>query len=554
VNDSTLDKIDPARANWLNLLPPLKGKTVLILGNINHHIFESLRRCGCSSISCIDKEGMKTKPPELRIVKNDSASGENEKFDFCIVGQSDSFSIFNNFFKKSFEHSFNVLNPNGIILLGCYNTCFIKKYKRRYVRMLKDAGYSGISSFICTPSFDNPLNIYPFPYYKVTNQKIFNFFLKDYFRIKGIKILIKDFIKYFVFKARCIIKPPCGLLFLSKKNKDPLLKTEFDDFFNSKQEEPNHDSADLPSFTTWHSKPFVAKHIGLFYKSSKDEKQLKFVIKKSNYKQNRTDIIIQEHNVLKFLFDHKSFFDNNNIALPEPVFAQEDSGGVIITAESAVLGQQLNEIGVMWHYNIEKYKKILNGFVKCQILIQQYLSKNFIDKSPIIPDILFKNHLDIDFDSYKDASRIQEYTKHVQHGDYTAVNLYYDKSNIKFGIIDWEWLSSGFPPIFDLFHFFLSIEFLNGATKQSDLFSNYFHSFMLTYFRKNWFSDLIKENVLIYCRTLNIPNDKIFNYFMDFLLILHNKYFLYYHATNYVELHKKMIRYSIKNKSEFIFF
>ena len=127
------------------------------------------------------------------------------------------------------------------------------------------------------------------------------------------------------------------------------------------------------------------------------------------------------------------------------------------------------------------------------------------------------------------------------------MNLYYDDTTGTCGIIDWDGLSSGLPPLFDLFRYFISIRLIYD-TKRQDIFI----SFIETYFTENMFSTFVKEAFCKYCQHFDLDKKHIYQYLMDSLLFLYNHYLLMFPPNRFVDLYQRMLCYSLKNQQKFV--
>ena len=527
------EKVNPAKTNWLNLLPSLKGKSVLVYASSTHHSMEALQRCGCRLITCIDAENRQPDLTNVRAVGNENVL-EKDAFDICIVNASDEFPGYGDTIQKRIKQSFRVLNARGILLLGFQNQCFLQKNRTRVFKMLKATGFFPRNCFLCIPSFDQPFSIFPFLSNNDGHQKaIFTSFGEECFRTRTVKAYIKDVAKYLAFKTQGTITPPWGLAFIASKNSNTLIQTELEDFLYSAGNGSQLLSAENIFYTEWQTKTFTGKQVGLIHQMEKRSKKLKLIAKKSNFQYHMSNIQ-KEHEFLILLNNHKSFFDKNRIVLPEPIYCRDNGSGRILTIELAVPGRPLHSKYINREKKNGGNEKVINRFIEIQGMIQTYLSENLLIHLPEVPLGFYENRLGLEWGYFSDPSRIEEYRKYVQHGDYTAVNLYYDNANDTLGIIDWDGLSSGLPPIFDLFRFFLSIGFLSNSDEQTEYFTDYFILFIRIYFKNNSFSAFVREAIIAHCTRFGFKKEEIFRYFMNFLLFLYNRYLLLFPPNKFV--------------------
>ncbi|MBT3386582.1 MAG: hypothetical protein HN417_01480 [Desulfobacula sp.] len=522
------ETIDPSQAAWLSLLPGLEDKVVCIIGDDTYNLVEILKRCGCHHVECIGLEPLVIS--DLRI----------GLYDISVILPDRLSSI-----KALAKILIRSLRPDGILLIGTSNTLSVKMVDMKLSRSLEKVGFNSIEPFICTPSFNNPLDIFPVGKNDDFNKIVFRQFRDKCFLNRNIKSLVKDAIKYLLFITRGWINPSFGMLLICRKR-----KTGYWDFQELLETKCLGRRAELHKrrfLITWHSKHFVGKHVGLAYQIQNKKEPLEIVIKKSNFSYHRAGALNEEHTHLKTFCEHEAFFNETGIAIPKPVCKKESKGLNILTVETAVMGTPLKKLGLNKQVNFKQYQTIVDGLINCQINFQVYFSKVLDKNCRTVPDICFENSAGFECDLYEDISRISDYQRFAQHGDYTDVNLFYQFDTKRYGIIDWEWFSRGLPPLFDLFHFFLSI----GFTRQDSSYQNELTSFADTFFSKNWFSDYIEKKVMEYIDRFKLEIDSVYPFFMDFLLFLHNKYYLFYNFPFYLNLHRKMIVHAVNNKETF---
>lgn len=543
------EKFDLARTNWLNLLPSLKGKAVFVYASGMHHWMEALKRCGCRSITCYDEENQLLDQKSIKTVKNEETVEKNA-YDICILNVPETSHKNGTTLKNRIELSFKILNSGGILLLGFPNSWFVKKNKVMVKKMLQSSGFFHHNCSLCIPSFDLPLSILPFSLDTINQKTVFQSLAKDCFRIRSIKTSVKDLIKYVFIKTQGVINPSMGLLFIATKNKNTVVQNELDHFFSSVAGKFSYLDIGRPHYTEWRSKSFVGKKVGMIYEVNNQHRMPRLVAKRLNYQYHTFDIK-REYKVLTLLNQHNSFFLEKRIMLPDSVYCQDNGSGRVLTIESAVPGQSLHENFSRRKKDFRNKEKIINGFVERQEMIQQYLSENLLDNFPETPITFYENRLELKWEPFSDLSRLEKYKKIVQHGDYTVLNLYYDKTEDTFGIIDWDGASSGLPPIFDLFRFFLSIGFSQNSDDHS-FFEDYFTAFVRVYFEYNPFSEFVKKTIVAQCIRVGFEKDKIFQYFLDFLLFLYNQYRLLYPPNEFINLYRRMLEYSLEHQKEFI--
>jgi hypothetical protein len=141
----------------------------------------------------------------------------------------------------------------------------------------------------------------------------------------------------------------------------------------------------------------------------------------------------------------------------------------------------------------------------------------------------------------------------VQHGDLSADNVFFNHKQTSWSIIDWEWLGSGYTPLFDLLTFLRSVGASHESSEGSDWRNEFLRSSIQTFFRRNPLSNLQKELLYGYCERMKVDSQRIFDYFMQFLIWRCNRYRLDGGADpNAITVWEKLVAYAAGHEHEFI--
>lgn len=551
--DSHLE--NPQKTSWLNLLPPLEGKRVIKFGTSEIENINNLTKCNCESITCIGS-GQKF-PGYSRLSYCDSIESLGEdNYDVCIIDEIAFLSSnpSGKTIKEKLEQTYNLLNENGICLVGFPNGLTNWKTKKAIKKHIASVGFQDIDIFICDSSFDDPVFIYPFSSHPKNTIRVLS---EDLFKNRKWKNFVKDIIKLFLLKTTLTYHPLFGLVLIARKNKDCNHDESFESVLKINKDGKNvTDNKKL--YTIWIAKPYVGKQVALVYSIEDNSNELVAVCKRSNLRNHRALEIKQEHSALRLLSMLPDTFKKNKVLLPYSISLKVDKER-ITSIESAVRGIPISYTGIpISRKRIDlpdellSLKNILKELVPIQSFIQEYLTKTFIDKLPMVPDRYFANILDLSFPVFKNNDRILHYQEFVQHGDFTFVNIVFNDDEKKWGIFDWEWLASGYPPAFDLFYLFTSAGFRETNIGNEKIFEKQFKSFVETFFQKNWFSNFVQASIEKYCEMFNVRIEKTYEYFLDHLLFVYNKYRLDYNLPQFEKLYQDMLIYALKKRKQFI--
>ena len=163
----------------------------------------------------------------------------------------------------------------------------------------------------------------------------------------------------------------------------------------------------------------------------------------------------------------------------------------------------------------------------------------------------FENYLGIELGW--DSSALWQRSDQVQHGDWTPGNILLDEGTNRWGILDWEWMATGYPLLFDLFSFFTAVRFVDTDARIRKEGDRHYESFIDTYFSRNWFSEKMMEMIESYCRHVQLGGESIFCNLTAYLVFKCNKYRLHYHLPAYKALYEKMLVYAATHKMSFVF-
>ena len=534
--------IDPAKTNWLNILPLMQDLNVLHIGR--DQVRRALIMSGCASVISLKNRGQED-DPTLRDF-SDLCTFENGSFDVCIVDDMESLSL--NKDKMSFSGMqrtiSRLLKNEGVLLIG-----FLKgprQFSKKLVTapLLKASGYQKVLWFLCMPSFEEPNEIYPATQGKRQIRRDLKPTSPDGTNLKqAMKYLAK------ILLARISAKhnPLWGTMLMAFKQKSvyPGHGTVADSEYNK----TGIKGSELNKYTVWYAKQNSGKQVGLVYKPGHKSQELVAVCKVCNFPFPRSSMIKREYHILRLLSNHVDTLEKQNIVVPLPLFFKTN-GVYSFSIETSVSGTPLSEMkGEVW--TEEFMEKTVKKLLLVQLHIQQSLAQYLKEQIPRLDSKYFTNTTDASYYYFNDAQRLDGYQRFVQHGDFTDVNILYNSASQSWGIIDWEWTSTGFPPLFDVFHLFFSFRFTQNANRPTNLLDSYYRSFIDTFFCENWFSAYIRGYVYWYCEQIDISTRFVFEYFMDFLLFLYNKYKIDYKLPEYEEMHRSMLLYALEHRNKF---
>ncbi len=202
---------------------------------------------------------------------------------------------------------------------------------------------------------------------------------------------------------------------------------------------------------------------------------------------------------------------------------------------------------------ISGQKDLITKLVNLQIKLQKLFNQLPSDKMAILPEKYYYNSLRNPNPYLKNPERLKSYQYIIQHGDFAKVNILYNTRKDLWGIIDWEWMAAGYPPLFDLWSLFKSFAYREDPAKKMEMFDAAFQSLVDSFFRNNWFSVFLKGQILKYCEIFEIDLNMVYYYFLDYTLISANKYLYDFNMPQFEELFNRILTYALENPKKFLF-
>lgn len=537
--------IDISKSNWLNLIPDITGKDVLKVGtnridNILPIAYSGPKSFYCIGDSIADQDGY------ISGYYSNVNDVPLDAFDLVIIDESEYITSIKSYkkIKEILVKISQIIRNKGTLLLCFPDGLLSMKYRYWINKALSSTKFNNGNYFLCDPSAENPVTIVPchinsrwlicdIPF----NEKPFTF-----------KVRVKAVLKRLLFSITKKYNPLRGLILIAEKSK--YNKSYYDYAFNKIENVLNNKNVlkeDVKLIMICITAHYVRKYYIFFYNILNFHLLL---IIKINYKSSRKiDDLRQEYENMIMLSNCIKKLSEKNIKVPCPIhsdFLQEKD----ITIQSAVSG-----ISVSWilekhkHLNDQKtILMILDRLTDIQVFLQEVCSHEIIDSVYAVGNEYFNNYMCISYDWKKHDQ--SAYLAIVQHGDFAVNNIFFDTNTNEWGIIDWEWMGKGYPPLFDLFSLFTSVRFVN-KNSSGDVFDKYYISFVHTYFDNNWFSEYLNKLVKRYCKNFNLNSVHIYTFFITYLLFYCNKYKMS-NLLQFRRLYEKMLTYAVNNDKAFV--
>jgi hypothetical protein len=536
-----------SQTNWLNLLPDIYNKKVLKIGTQKIGNIIAIAYFNPESLTCVGSNVIKTKNLSIKYYQKIDDLPPTA-FDVIIFDEPKYLTSFDSFssIKGLLIKASQILKDEGILLL-CFpeNPMLSLKYRYWIKKIFPYTAFSCSNFFFCDPSAEYPSLI--IPYAKKTRCMAGTFpNIQD--RAFATVQRIKNMFKNIILRTTKIYYPFGGLILIAGKsiqgitNNETLLEI----------------SRTIPLGQSWHERnsknlfmTFMAKkakHIVFIHDPITLE--LRSVVKIGIPSANHMGRVREEHQSLQVLSYCKSLLEKGHITIPAPL--------AFVSSAQKEIGVQSVVPGTASDWMIRQFIRrkqrnavlnVLDELTNIQIHLQETCTRRITNFTRYIDKAYFVNYLNLPLDCKTDDIALQ--TNDIQHGDFTLINIYRDSRASKWGILDWEWMARGYPPLFDLFSLSTSIPFKESRNTHDNELDNSYLSFIDTYFYKSWFSNHLRSIVSSYCDYFHYDKQFIFSYFIAHLLLQCNKYRLFYNSPKYQQLFEKMLRYSIRHKGEF---
>jgi hypothetical protein len=276
-----------------------------------------------------------------------------------------------------------------------------------------------------------------------------------------------------------------------------------------------------PAVVLW-TRPHSDKHH--FFAHDPGNSCLLAVGQVSGQVQGLAGMVERSHRNLALLSPLSGIFAEINITLPR-LLDSEGIGNSTFYVRSALEGETLDSLISDCHRrdDRETLERLMTQALDLQIRIQDLLTKHVVQDAYQIEPHYFENYLGLPPE--EDASLSQSGSLMVQHGDFAPVNILLNPTRPEWGVIDWEWMGTSFPPLFDLFTFCSRVHYLQRRRKGLTFFQEYFQ----------------------------IPNGAVYSFFVRYMKFQCGKY---RHAMpgypDFQHSYEECLKWSIKNKERFI--
>lgn len=543
---------DPSQAHWLNILSSIEGMNIVKIGTSRIENIKSICLRNPQSITCIGENKGGQFGRVITYFETLENIRDKESFDIVIIDEEEFFYSLKSrselLSKIGIIH--RLLKEGGKVLICLPDRMRGLSYRIGFSKMLYKAGYEEIRKWICDPSCQMPLKIISFSNHP---EWTIHYLLESYKFGKKLPIKAADlkiFIKRLSIFCLRSYNPFMGLIYVARKSAK---KCSLPQASTSEQmlEKVLPQAIDNNIAVIYLTNKNYFKQF-LFLQNTLND-QLLFIGKRFFQKYYPDKGPKQEFSNLLFVSLHHECWNKNGISVPAPVYL-ENGNPITEYVETAVRGNPLKLMVKRYLETSDKttLTNCLSELTRIQILTQKELSRKPFQQVSIISDSYFENSTGISLNPWNHPGLIELSLNSIQHGDFTDGNILYDPQKNEWGIIDWEWLARGYPPLFDLFSLYQSVGFIDRPSDHLGEFERHSQTLSDSFFKINWFSKTLKELIQTYCEQFNIPLSHVFDCFIRCLLFYHNKYRIHTNRLDYQQMSLKLIVYAVQHQKEFI--
>ena len=546
--DTQLPTPDPSQTQWLNLLS-VEGKSVLWWGKEFEQAVVALRERRCKQLTCIGPPNEALTRYGVTCVESANAIPKGS-IDIAFIRAGCFFDSFRSGegFDTAIAGICRILKSDGLLLVAIPQGS--KSVVRRHLttRALMREGFKYHQHYL--EDSLAPFHRAIVPYSEDPEWAVQ--YLADASTIhrSGIVGRLKQTAKRTVYRITGIFNPRYALLVLARKTPDdsapgaPSLSERTRTIASQLLGHPSKTPVVL-----W-TRPYSGKQqLFSFYPRNHN---LLAIGQVSIQTQDRGGLARQSYENLVLLSPLVGVLAGKGISVPVLLEGGE-SGPMTFYVRSGVTGENIDDLVQTYLRRDDRRRlaSLVQESLDLQALCQDELTSSLRDRAPRIEDHYFENYLNLPLEDYSPLGQVG--AGMVQHGDFAPVNILHYAARGQWGLIDWEWMRASYPPLFDVFTFFLRVHYLehrrNGLTPQQELVNSVVDSF----FSSNWFSVFVRDQTYRYCDRYKIPYKDAFDHFTRFLLFQcgRYRYAITAHPTT-IASYEEVLKWSISHKERFV--
>mgnify|MGYP000144320364 CR=1 FL=1 len=239
-------------------------------------------------------------------------------------------------------------------------------------------------------------------------------------------------------------------------------------------------------------------------------------------------------------------FDDSylNNSVPDIIW-EGDINGHYVIIESFCSGILMSEYIIQIRNSKQELENLIFSVTNWLIRIAKSKKEDSKNNSLSLMDLIREALL-----GYQKAQHLSEYEKNIiqgfcsnirekefitpvlQHGDFSPINIIYNRNNNSFFVLDWGYANFKGIPLIDLFgfllNFFAELYEYRRARKRRIIFKPFMKNifrpvariedFLMVFYKEGWQKDLVDKYINKYCSSLNISVEQKEILFVIFIL------------------------------------
>lgn len=541
---------DAFRSFWVNLLVDLKDKNILKVGTRRPSHIYFLSQQGCKQITCIGpiNDNLQRLAVTWRRSVEEVPSGSQ---DVAVFDERESFDSLRSKaqFRATIGKIVDALNPGGVLLL-CLPQGLNRLRFRYWLAEVIALGkfdlhryYFGVTPGRCPSRL---ISYSESPAWATT-------YLSQYEKTAAPSpwTMVKQVVKRAVYPILRTYNPRVALVVVARKPAGQEHEGTLglgDKVKNLLFPERQHDESLGLVLST---RPYDGGQT-VFVHDSRTS-QLLAIARASPDANDPSDLSRRRFENLTLLSSLAGTLSEKGVAVPELVYA-DVFGPMTLYIQRGLKGTQLMELvdRSLWHDDRASLVRLVNSALDIQIFIQDRLTRHLGSRARKIDACYFENYLNLPLGNYPASS--ERPRGGVQHGDFAPINILYDRSQKRWGVVDWEWMYAGYPPLFDVFSFLCPVGLTANQRRRAGPHAQGMGPFINTFFGETWFSGIMRERVARYCDNFEIPRQHVYWFFLSYLLFQCGKYRrVIVSLPEFLSAYEERLKYSVSHRERFVF-
>jgi SAM-dependent methyltransferase len=456
--------------------------------------------------------------------------------------------------RSSFPHHRTTLNPKKEYRTYTYSMA-------GYRKLLAEAGFRAVAGYWADPGYNQPYTLIP-----LSARRLIQEYCLDGLGHPGVKRAAwRSWVKRASARLGLLSRVVPDFVIIASKN--PRRKSRLHEWFREQfaRQSAGETDRNLGAeriVLAGYAHPFLPKHTLRFREPVWAGRRL--IVKAESRVPYPTDGVPAEFRNLALVTELLRGSPEVSVRVPRPVDSLR-IGNTVYYLQSMARGVEFPRLLRRKGYfddlqrAREDFERVIQAGVELDIALQRLSAVNSIDPAwyeiPLqlnrAPEIRSR----LERARYFSPSAIRARPSRIQHGDFAAQNIFFERQTGRTEVIDWNDLAGGLPPLYDLFTLTSTAGYLDPAHRGARWPSEEEYwkaSFWDLVFDGRGFSQVAGALLVDACHRLEVSPDLIPALLVEFLVIRTN----YYHARGSraeERNHEAMLRLFLENADRPVF-